>query len=122
MIARLDQDGDKKLSPDEFRVPGGQFDEVDENKDGFVDLKELFTWFESGRGRQVAPRSPVDMVGRILERFDRDGDGKITEQERQGLPEPMWRRWDLNQDGVIEAEEIEKAFSSPREALPSRGP
>ena len=122
MMTKLDRDGDKMLSPDEFRVPGGQFNDVDENKDSLVDPKELSKWFESGRGRRFGPRFPAEMADRILNRFDSNGDGRITEDERQSLPEPMWRRWDVNGDGVIEAEEIEKALASPRGAFPGGGP
>jgi len=119
MIARLDQDGDKMLSQNEFRLPGVRFEDTDSNKDGLVDFKELTAWFETARGRQFGPPSGIQMADRILDQFDRNGDGKLTKEELQGMPEAVWQRWDLNADGVVEATEIEKAFEGRR--LEGRG-
>ena len=113
-IARLDQDGDKMLSQNEFRVPGARFEELDVNKDGLVDLKEMVVWFESGRGQSFGIPAGAEIADRMLEQFDKNGDGKIDKDELEGLPEAMWRRWDLNADGVVEGAEIEKAVESMR--------
>jgi hypothetical protein len=37
-IKKIDKDGNKSLSPDEFKE--GDFDQVDVNKDGKIDLDE----------------------------------------------------------------------------------
>ncbi|MCX8037993.1 MAG: EF-hand domain-containing protein [Candidatus Sumerlaeia bacterium] len=119
LIAQMDQDGDRMLSQNEFRVPGGRFEEVDENRDGLADLREMTAWFEAGHGRFGPVASPYEMADQILDRFDRNGDGRITADERgDRMPEPLLQRADLNGDGVIEAEELEKAFSA---GPPGRG-
>ncbi len=119
LIAQMDQDGDRMLAQNEFRVPSGRFEEVDENRDGLADLRELTVWFEAGHGRFGPVTSPYEMADQILDRFDRNGDGRITAEERDNhMPESLLQRADLNGDGVIEAEELEKAFSA---GPPGRG-
>jgi len=113
LIAQMDEDGDKMLSQNEFRFPGARFEDVDTNHDGLIEARELAAWFEAGNGR-FGPTSPAEMVDAILDRYDRNGDGKITADECEGLPEAMRQRWDLNGDGVIEATELEKALSTRR--------
>lgn len=115
MIARMDQDGDKMLAQNEFRLPGVRFEEADGNKDGLIDLKELVAWLETARGRQFGPSSGVEIAQRFLDRYDRNGDGKLTKDELKDVPETMWQRWDLNADGVVETAEIEKSFETMRE-------
>jgi Ca2+-binding EF-hand superfamily protein len=127
MIAQMDQDGDKMLSQNEFQIPGARFEDADANKDGLVDLKELTALLESNRGRPFGPPSGAEMADGILDRFDRNGDGKLTKEELQELPEGLWQKWDLNADGVVEAGELEKALENTRGGLgpimnPPRGP
>jgi Ca2+-binding EF-hand superfamily protein len=113
MIARMDRDGDRMLSQDEFRLPGARFEDVDQNRDGLLDLKELTAWLGSGNAR-FGPSSPEEMADRILDRYDRNGDGKITKDEQQGMPDALWQRWDLNADGVVDVRELEQVFGSMR--------
>jgi len=124
MIARMDHDGDHMLSQDEFRVPGARFEDADQNKDGLLDRKELMAWLASGNAARFGPSSPEEMADRILDRYDRNGDGKITKDEQQGMPETVWQRWDVNGDGVVDARELEQVFATTpagRGAAP-RGP
>lgn len=108
-IASLDRDGDRMLSQNEFRVPGGDFDTIDENQDGLVDLKELVAWLSSERGAGTGRRAPPMNAQQFMRFFDRNGDGKIAKDERGNMPEQVWQRMDLNADGVVEAQEIMKA-------------
>ena len=124
-VARFDRDGDGMLSQDEFRVPGARFEDADDDKDGLVELKELAAWLESPEGERAGRRMPAVPPEQVFQFYDRDRDGKITEQERGNLPEPTWQRWDLNADGVVELDEMKKAgIPGPRgdAAEDPRGP
>jgi Ca2+-binding EF-hand superfamily protein len=126
LIAEADLDGDGMLSENEFRRRGGQFDQVDADKDGLIEVRELVAWFEKGGGARFRARaSRVRMVETLFDRFDANRDGKLTGDELQRLPEPMRRQWDQNGDGEIEFEEVERVMDErgaggPRDAPGAR--
>lgn len=93
MLARLDANGDGKLTGEEFAAP---FDRLDTNKDGFVDQAE----------RAVIPAGGAagGGGGARLVRLDRDGDGKISRAEYT-MP---FTRLDANGDGVIDKAELDR--------------
>lgn len=93
MLARLDTNGDGKLTGDEFAAP---FDRLDTNQDGFVDQAE----------RAVIPAGGAagGGGGARLARLDRDGDGKISRAEYT-MP---FGRLDANNDGVVDKAEMDQ--------------
>lgn len=68
---------------------GAMFDRVDANHDGAIDASELAA-------------SPG---GRMLQRADGDGNGRITKAELEAGAEVMFKSMDKNGDGVITADE-----------------
>lgn len=109
-IAQFDKDGDGTLSDEERRAMMEQMRaewraRMDKNGDGEVDADErLDAMLESGRGRRLA------------ERFDADGDGTLSDAERQALKDSMAQReaereqrridrYDQDGDGVLSPEE-----------------
>ena len=92
-IEHYDQDGDGKVSKDEFPGPDKHFTRIDLYGDGFINQEEA----------QEAPQ-PKRQSGRVPGRFqedDGDGDGVVSRSEFSG-PADHFDRLDLNGDGAIE--------------------
>ena len=90
MLARLDTNGDGKVTRAEYGAP---FDRLDANKDGFIDATERAALPQGGPGGGGN--------GGRMARLDRDGDGKLSRAEF----EAPFARIDTNNDGVVDASE-----------------
>jgi len=96
MIERHDQDGDNKVSREEFPGPDDHFAQIDLDGDGYITQEEA----------RKAPR-PHRRAGRVPGKFqedDVDGDGVVSRSEFSG-PADHFDRLDVNGDGVIEESE-----------------
>jgi Ca2+-binding EF-hand superfamily protein len=113
-IERFDRSGDARLQRGE--VPMwliSEFDDVDLDGDGSLDASELAA-FESRRQHQRDGRGadspsgeggPPATLEELIERRDRNQDGKLSRDE---IPEPMqaaFERIDPNGDGVLDRAE-----------------
>jgi hypothetical protein len=127
-VARLDKNGDHKVSAAEFDGPAEHFKAMDKDRDGFL------TEAEAPKGpppprpgqpgvqpkvqRRVAPDSVPDQRGkkpphptraedqaRFIARLDQDGDGKVSADEFDGPPE-HFEEADANGDGYLETAEV----------------
>ena len=90
-LRRFDKNKDGKIAADEFKNER-RFAEVDADKDGFLTPEEIRESFHK-RMRE----SEYDTI----ERFDRNGDGKVTAAEYTG-PAGRFRKLDRNGDGIID--------------------
>jgi len=132
----LDQDQDGKLSPQELAQTGQLVKQLDRNGDQQLELSELVgNGQRSGRkargeGAAAAdrPRRPEmdskpgqqlpsvqkisdqDLVERLFERFDRDGDGLVSREEAPDRIQRNFSRLDQNQDDGISSKELAEAF------------
>ena len=96
MIEHDDQDGDGKVSKDEFPGPDEHFTRIDLDGDGFSSEEEALK----------APR-PKGQGGRVPGKFqedDADGNGEVSRTEFSG-PAEHFDRLDLNGDGAIQESE-----------------
>lgn len=129
-VARLDQNGDGKVSAAEFDGPAEHFKAMDKDHDGFLTESEAPKGPPPQRRdsqqpgvqpkvqRRVAPDSVPDPRGpqrpprpsraeeqaRFIARLDADGDGKVSAEEFDGPPE-HFDEADANGDGYLEATE-----------------
>ncbi len=99
MIEHLDQDGDGKVSRDEFPGPDEHFTRIDLDGDELINKDEA----------RQAPR-PERRDRRVPNRFhedDADGDGLVSHDEFSGPPD-HFVRMDLNGDGFIQENEARR--------------
>jgi hypothetical protein len=98
-VARLDKNGDGKVSVAEFDGPADRFKAMDKNHDGF--LSEA----EAPKGPPPRRPSRAEDRARFIARLDQDGDGKVSADEFDGPPE-HFEEADANGDGYIETAEV----------------
>lgn len=112
VLERFDADGDGQLTAEEFQGAPRVFTMLDQDGDGVVTEAE---GTRLGAGGQGGPGGQGDPAGQprralnfdqMLQRFDQDGDGKISQDEWPGR-EQMFARLDPDGDGFINAEEVQ---------------
>ncbi len=108
-LMQHDQNGDGKISVDgELPERMREFlRRTDANSDGFIDAQEISAMRSAFSARQREGRGPPNLT-----EYDQDGDGKVSVDGE--LPERMrefLRRMDANQDGFIDAQEIQSGRS-----------
>lgn len=125
MFARLDRDGNGKLSKSELRGPLAETaDRVDANGDGEIskdEMRDAMTFMRrmrdgagksgggsGGRGEGEANRSPRA----LFNQQDVDADGRVTKNEATGKFASDFDRLDANKDGKLSLQEVESGFKS----------
>lgn len=91
-LEKFDANGDGKVGKDEFPHER-RFTEMDADGDGFLSKEEI----EEALDKRLRESN----VG-FFERFDLNGDGKVTREEFTG-PAAVFEKKDRNNDGVIDA-------------------
>ena len=59
------------------------------------------------RSRSAGSRTAEDLIG-IWKKMDKDGDGKVTQEEAEGQLKTNFTRNDLNEDGFLDQVELEE--------------
>ncbi|WP_299123763.1 EF-hand domain-containing protein [uncultured Winogradskyella sp.] len=113
ILKMLDTDDDNKISKEEASKDrrgkiSEDFDEIDVNEDGFIDLDELKASLENRRPKKVSAK-------KVLKEVDQNEDGKLNELEvsakdRRELID-NFTKIDTNDDGELDIDEL-KAFYS----------
>ena len=98
---RADTDASGDLTLDEFSAAfqeriGG----ADANGDGVMTVEEIADEIQRRRAERMAKR--------IIERFDSDGDGKLTTAEIDSRQKKMFALLDGNDDGKLEMNEMKR--------------
>ncbi|MEL6520004.1 MAG: signal transduction protein [Pseudomonadota bacterium] len=74
------------------------FSRLDRNEDGFVDGDDRGPFGFRNRFKEA--------VATVTERFDADGDERVSRIELVDAPAPIFETGDVNGDGVLSADEI----------------
>jgi hypothetical protein len=107
----IDADADGKITTEEMQAHATlRFEEADADKDGLLDAAEMQAQMLARATARMTERS-----ARMIERMDRDGDGKLSAEEMRAGPREgdrfarMLSRLDKDEDGALSREEFEAA-------------
>jgi Ca2+-binding EF-hand superfamily protein len=145
LFAKLDRDGDKKITKDEMKTAmserssgagraGGApsldeiFSRIDTNGDGGIDQEENEAFATSMASRRPqGPPNPAKIAQRVFEKGDADGDGKLTKAElTSALPkhdasdalDALFEDADGDGDGAITQAEFQASLEKRLEYAP----
>jgi Ca2+-binding EF-hand superfamily protein len=118
-IAKLDDNKDGKVQPRELAVSAEDFDALDLDRNGAVDLGQRGNpWWEARgffadgtewprRRRQFVALSPIATPESVLAAFDSDRDGLLTAREMRKRSD-LFEELDANNDDGVDRHEIEQ--------------
>ncbi len=105
LLRRADKDQDGRISREEWPLPAEQFDRFDADRDGFVSAEEMLPQGpRRGRKEERKGREGAE----FLAKHDLDKDGKLSREEFTDAR--RFAEMDANQDGVLDAAEVEDSF------------
>lgn len=121
-IKQHDTDGDGKVSAAEAVSPkAGGFKETDTDGDGYISVEELRVSFESRvppeAQKKLKEQGLPDPAEAILKKLDKNGDGKVDEDEFKQPTVEAFERMDTNSDGFVALDELEAFFGQMRERI-----
>lgn len=139
ILKALDTDGDGELSENEMKTATASLMKLDRNNDGIVDRAEMRPDFtamrdgardgqrpqsrprdgdrgnrgegDRGEGREGQTRGEGDSMGQRLMKLDANGDGELSKEELENLPERakgMMKWVDRDNSGTISKEELQQ--------------
>ena len=124
ILAQMDANKDGKISREEAMGPIAEnFDELDTNKDGFLDRSELRKFAERvvsrrqlppEKGKAQVPQPALEIPD--FDALDRNADGRLTREELKGTRyADLFDKIDSNKDGKITRKEWETYFKKEAE-------
>ncbi|MFZ4120073.1 MAG: EF-hand domain-containing protein [Caulobacterales bacterium] len=103
-LSAADTNRDGRITRAEFLAyRAAQFPTLDRNRDGQLNT--------SDRPALRLPATSFD-IDALIQAFDRNGDASVSRTEYESGPTPMFTAADLNQDGVVDAAELQAARSA----------
>ena len=113
VILQYDLNGDEKLSAEEFlEARRSRFNGTDTNEDGQVDIDEyVYEWEGRLQERLESERKQhVDQTETRFRALNKDADDYISLAEFDASSQKGFKYFDLDNDGVIRAENDESAY------------
>jgi len=108
MFQRADKDNSGSVTLEEFAAMSPlSFTDADADGDGNINADELAAQME----REMLRRRAV----RMIERFDADNDGQVSQAEFDNRRKQMFARMDVDESGAIEEDEMRGAHERFRE-------
>lgn len=104
---RIDADSDGSVTFTEFFQPMAErFAEADADANGLVTFEEIV---EAADNRRAAR-----MAGRMISRFDTNGDGQLAIDEIQERVEKQFALMDFDNSGAVTEDELPRRFAGGR--------
>lgn len=100
LFEKMDKNGDKAVSREEWAGRAEMFDRLDRNKDGVLDAKDRERGGAQGQN-----------LKKVFERMDANSDGKISEDE---MRRPEMMKADADGDGAISFKEFKAVADRAR--------
>jgi len=112
MMERYDANNDKKVTQEEINTNREAWHkEFDANNDGKLSLDEF---------KQLFLKARADRIVRQFQRFDRDGDAGLTQEEYLRPLADMVEMHDRNGDGALSREDRGRGYSKNRGRMMER--
>lgn len=122
ILEMLDTNNDDNIDKDEASKDRRgkiyeDFDEIDTNEDGFIDLEELKASLNDKKPKKVSPE-------KIIKEVDDNGDGTLNElevaaKEKRELSD-NFSEIDTNQDNELDIEELKTFFATKEDETPEK--
>jgi Ca2+-binding EF-hand superfamily protein len=117
LMRRHDKDGDGRLAPGEWPISRLPHAQADRNGDGFVDAEELQAVVSApppeppaAPGEAQGPARVREMASGMMERLDRDKDGRLSGDEIPAESRIDIAKADRNGDGGVDLFELTLAI------------
>lgn len=110
VIDRFDRNRDGRVQANEWKPDDSEFRVHDKNGDGKLDPDEI-DWRE-GNGLAAIASQSVDTV---IEKLDRNKNGKIEKGEAGGAIGTVLERYDGDADGALDRNELDKALKTAQD-------
>jgi EF hand len=137
LLATLDADSDGQISAQEINDAPSALRKLDGDADGSITMKEIMPQggFRGMRDGQDPRRGPSDGSGgaakgmadgaaqlkQMFAMADKDGDGKISEEEAPPMLKPRFAQVDADSNGFLSPQEIGESMKKFRERMGSGG-